>query len=140
MDILNNSIVTDADTEALDSQITQISNDFAETYYFDNEQEEELELLVAKAMKLGELYERKKWQAKAQAVPEENALLSATLDAVQKLGSGEFVLLKNDSKTIVAIEQMVEQQVEASGMDSRCLERLDGEKILQAAIEAQEST
>jgi len=66
------------------------------------------------------------WQAKALAVPEENALLSATLDAVQKLGSGEFVLLKNDSKTIVAIEQMVEQQVEASGMDSRCLERLDG--------------
>ncbi|ASN69528.1 hypothetical protein KTH02_04760 [Acinetobacter radioresistens] len=81
------------------------------------------------------------WQAaKAQAVPEENALLSATLDAVQKLGSGEFVLLKNNSKTIVAIEQMVEQQIEASGMDSRCLERLDGEKILQAAIESQEST
>lgn len=63
MDIQNNSIVTDADTEVLDSQITQISNDFAETYYFDSEQEEELELLVAKAMKLGELYERKKWQA-----------------------------------------------------------------------------
>ncbi|MFU9819677.1 hypothetical protein [Acinetobacter radioresistens] len=71
MDIQNNSIVTDADTEVLDSQITQISNDFAETYYLDNEQEEELELLIAKAMKLGELYERKKWQAaKAQAVPE----------------------------------------------------------------------
>lgn len=68
MDILNNSIVTDADTEVLDSQITQISNDFAETYYLDNEQQEELEMLVAKAMKLGELYERKKWQAaKAQS-------------------------------------------------------------------------
>ena len=72
MDILNNSIVTDADTEVLDSQITQISNDFSETHYFDSEQEEELELLVAKAMKLGELYERKKWQtAKAQAAPEQ---------------------------------------------------------------------
>ena len=71
MDIQNNSIVTDADTDVLDSQITQISNDFAETYYFDNEQQEELEMLVAKCMKLGELYERKKWQAaKAQAVPE----------------------------------------------------------------------
>ena len=70
MDIQNNSIVTDADTDVLDSQITQISNDFAETYYFDNEQQEELEMLVAKCMKLGELYERKKWQAaKAQAVP-----------------------------------------------------------------------
>lgn len=78
MDILNNSIVTDADTEVLDSQITQISNDFSETYYFDSEQEEELELLVAKAMKLGELYERKKWQAaKAQAVPEGFVLVSA---------------------------------------------------------------
>ncbi|WP_180076874.1 hypothetical protein [Acinetobacter sp. YH12251] len=70
MDIQNNAIVIDADTEALDSQITQISNDFAETYYLDNEQQEELEMLVAKAMKLGELYERQKWQAKAQAVPE----------------------------------------------------------------------
>ncbi|GEM_PF-2427636 len=71
MDILNNSIVTDVDTEILDGEIDQISNYLSETHYFDNEQEEELELLVAKAMKLGELYERKKWQAaKAQAVPE----------------------------------------------------------------------
>lgn len=76
----------------------------------------------------------------SKAVPKGNDLFGAILDVVQKLGSGEFVLLKNDSKTIVAIEQMVEQQVEASGMDSRSLERLDGEKILQAAIEAQEST
>ncbi len=71
MDIQDNSVVTDVDTEILDGEITQISNDFSETYYFDGEQEEELEMLVAKAMKLGELYERKKWQAaKAQAVPE----------------------------------------------------------------------
>lgn len=71
MDIQNNSVVTDVDTEILDGEITQISNDFSETYYFDGEQEEELEMLVAKAMKLGELYERKKWQAaKAQVVPE----------------------------------------------------------------------
>ena len=34
------------------------------------------------------------WQAaKAQAVPESNALLSAAMDAVQKLGSGDFVLV-----------------------------------------------
>ena len=71
MDIQDNSVVTDVDTEILDGEITQISNDFSETYYLDGEQEEELEMLVAKAMKLGELYERKKWQAaKAQAVPE----------------------------------------------------------------------
>jgi len=31
--------------------------------------------------------------AKAQAVPESNALLSAAMDAVQKLGSGDFVLV-----------------------------------------------
>lgn len=80
MDIQNNLIVTDADTDVLDSQITQISNDFAETYYFDNEQQEELEMLVAKCMKLGELYERKKWQAaKAQAVPEGFVLVKKEL-------------------------------------------------------------
>ncbi|ENU39258.1 hypothetical protein [Acinetobacter johnsonii] len=58
---------------------------------------------------------------KAQAVPE------------------GFVLIKDDTKTVVAIERMVEQQVEASGMDSRRLERLDGWKIIEAAVKAQES-
>ncbi|WP_347473433.1 hypothetical protein ABEF86_16565 (plasmid) [Acinetobacter thermotolerans] len=58
--------------------------------------------------------------AKAQAVPE------------------GFVLIKDDTKTVVAIERMVEQQVEASGMDSRRLERLDGWKIIEAAVKAQE--
>lgn len=60
------------------------------------------------------------WEAKAQAVPE------------------GFVLIKDDTKTVVAIERMVEQQVEASGMDSRRLERLDGWKIIEAAVKAQE--
>lgn len=79
MDIQDNSVVTDVDTEILDGEITQISNDFSETYYLDGEQEEELEMLVAKAMKLGELYERKKWQAaKAQAVPEGFVLVEAS--------------------------------------------------------------
>lgn len=59
------------------------------------------------------------WE-KAQAVPE------------------GFVLIKDDTKTVVAIERMVEQQVEASGMDSRRLERLDGWKIIEAAVKAQE--
>ena len=61
-----------------------------------------------------------KEQAKAQAVPE------------------GLVLIKDDTKTVVAIERMVEQQVEASGMDSRRLERLDGWKIIEAAVKAQE--
>ena len=65
---------------------------------------------------------RAAWQAaKAQAVPE------------------GFVLIKDDTKTVVAIERMVEQQVEASGMDSRRLERLDGWKIIEAAVKAQET-
>lgn len=63
---------------------------------------------------------RAKRDAKAQAVPE------------------GFVLIKDDTKTVVAIERMVEQQVEASGMDSRRLERLDGWKIIEAAVKAQE--
>lgn len=62
------------------------------------------------------------WNAKASVVPE------------------GFILIKNDSKTVVAIERMVEQQVEASGMDSRRLERLDGWRIIEAAVEAQESS
>lgn len=33
---------------------------------------------------------------KAQAVPESNALLSASLDAIQKLGSGDFVLVPKE--------------------------------------------
>lgn len=49
-----------------------------------------------------------------------------------------FVLIKDDTKTVVAIERMVEQQVEASGMDSRRLERLDGWKIIEAAVRARE--
>jgi hypothetical protein len=38
------------------------------------------------------------------------------------------------SKVIVALEQRVENQVEASGMDSRRLERLDGEKLIDTVL------
>lgn len=40
-----------------------------------------------------------------------------------------------NNTTIVAIEKMVEQQVEASGITADVF-RLDGEKILNAAVEA----
>lgn len=66
-------------------------------------------------------------------------LLKAELAKAQAVPEG-FVLIKNYTKTVVAIERMVEQQVEASGMDSRRLERLDGWRIIEAAIEAQEPT
>lgn len=79
----------------------------------------EIWMLCAKA-KQAEIDELKGRLAKAQAVPE------------------GFVLIKDDTKTVVAIERMVEQQVEASGMDSRRLERLDGWKIIEAAVKAQE--
>ncbi|MEX5426431.1 hypothetical protein WCE12_09080 [Acinetobacter radioresistens] len=103
MDIQNNSIVTDADTEVLDSQITQISNDFAENYYLDNEQEEELELLIAKAMKLGELYERKKWQAaKAQAVPDTYTPIVLALEDVQsKIAKTSFLTMDEENENEV---------------------------------------
>ena len=40
-----------------------------------------------------------------------------------------------NNTTIVAVERMVEQQVEASGITADVF-RLDGEKILNAAVEA----
>lgn len=58
-------LVNGADTELLDSQIDQITDSFIEEHFLDNDEAEQLELLVAKSMKLGELYERKKWQEKA---------------------------------------------------------------------------
>lgn len=53
----------------------EMSQELAETYYFDNDKIEELESLVAKAMKLGELYEKKK-QQEASAVPDGFVLLN----------------------------------------------------------------
>lgn len=47
----------------------------------------------------------------------------------------DFVLIKLNEKCIYAIEQEVEQQVEASGITADVF-RLDGEKILNAMLEA----
>lgn len=49
------------------------------------------------------------------------------------------VLVANNSKTVVSIEKMVEQQVEASGI-TQDIFRLDGGRILEAIIEAQEQS
>ena len=107
--------------EAIDiryEEIEGLQQKLTEDHYMNPEQEDELEELIAQAIKFGELCAKR--DAKAQAVPE------------------GFVLIKDDTKTVVAIERMVEQQVEASGMDSRRLERLDGWKIIEAAVKAQE--
>ncbi|MDG3557032.1 hypothetical protein P7L54_13860 [Acinetobacter bereziniae] len=73
MNINKEELVNSADTELLDSQIDQITNSFIEEHFLDNDEAEQLEMLVAKSMKLGELYERKKWQEKA--TPEGSVLM-----------------------------------------------------------------
>ncbi|WP_373350887.1 hypothetical protein [Acinetobacter bereziniae] len=65
MEINKEELVNSADAELLDSQIDQITDSFIEEHFLDNDEAEQLEMLVAKSMKLGELYERKKWQEKS---------------------------------------------------------------------------
>ena len=68
MDIQN--IVTEQDTETLDAEISVMTEAFTKEHYLNNDEAEHLEMIVAKSMVLGELYERAKWQAKSQAVPD----------------------------------------------------------------------
>lgn len=68
------------------------------------------------------------WQAaKAQAVTESNALLSDAMDAVQKLGSGDFVLVSKE----------LTEEMYIAGTDKR---RYGGNTadVYKAMIEAQE--
>ncbi|MFW1959221.1 hypothetical protein [Acinetobacter johnsonii] len=67
MEIQN--IVTEQDTETLDAEIAAMTAAFTEEHYLNNDEAEHLEMIAAKSMVLGELYERAKWQATAQAVP-----------------------------------------------------------------------
>ena len=76
MDIQN--IVTEQDTETLDAEIAAMTAAFTEEHYLNNDEAEHLEMIAAKSMVLGELYERAKWQAKAQAVPEGFVILKAS--------------------------------------------------------------
>ena len=76
MDIQN--IVTEQDTETLDAEIAAMTAAFTEEHYLSNDEAEHLEMIAAKSMVLGELYERAKWQAKAQAVLEGFVLVSKT--------------------------------------------------------------
>lgn len=75
--------------------------------------------------------------AKAQAVPESNALLSASLDAVQKLGSGDFILVPKEhlANVVDGIEKLFEQDCTlALG------ELLPIQQGIKAMIEAQEQS
>ena len=95
MDIQN--IVTEQDTETLDAEIAAMTAAFTEEHYLNNDEAEHLEMIAAKSMVLGELYERAKWQAKAQAVPEgfvlvdkhQLAQLMANMDSFGKKALGD---------------------------------------------------
>ena len=65
--------------------------------------------------------------AKAQAVPESNALLSAAMDAVQKLGSGDFVLVPKEPTEAMYIAGTDKRQSGGNTAD-----------VYKAMIEAQE--
>lgn len=65
----------------------------------------------------------------------ENPLVE--MKELRKLIMGTHVLVPKNQKTVVAIENMVYQQVEASGIDEP-IHRLDGWRILEEIIEAVE--
>ena len=95
MDIQN--IVTEQDTETLDAEIAAMTAAFTEEHYLNNDEAEHLEMIAAKSMVLGELYERAKWQAKAQAVPEGFVLVPMVpsermINAVHQCYEGEAYL------------------------------------------------
>lgn len=113
------------------------------------EQTRQMWLMWEKAKAVPDLSELQERIAGHQYYHDEHGHMIVDMDDVVKEISGfdswkaqavpeGFVLIKDDTKTVVAIERMVEQQVEASGMDSRRLERLDGWKIIEAAVKAQE--
>lgn len=75
-----------------------------------------------------------------EVYPEEMHEVWKELQAAKQQATPEgFVLIADNSKTVVAIEKMVEQQVEASGITQDVF-RLDGHRILEAMIEAQEQS
>lgn len=49
-------VITSQDTDTLNDEISQLESAFIERHFLTNEEAEELEQLIAKAMKLGELY------------------------------------------------------------------------------------
>ncbi|VXA55365.1 conserved hypothetical protein [Acinetobacter proteolyticus] len=73
------------------------------------------------------------WWMKTQAHQLWQFWKAAKANEAKKLEGCVVVPINNT--TIVAVEKMVEQQVEASGITADVF-RLDGEKILNAAVEA----
>ncbi|MDP7775870.1 hypothetical protein QWI49_12000 [Acinetobacter nosocomialis] len=102
----------------LDRQIDNLKDEISEGCFDDNMLDELIDL----AIKLGEVYAQRDVleKAKAQAVPDTH------------------LVVPRNREVVVAIEKMVEQQVEASGITSDVF-RLDGWRILDAIQEASES-
>lgn len=83
-------VVTDEDTQHLDAQLGQMSSELIENLDFVNDEETQLQDLIDKAMVLGELYERKKWQ---EAGNSPDAVSKAIKDVVSERSrqkNGEF--------------------------------------------------
>lgn len=109
-------LITRNDTENLDNEITQIKESFIDEHFLDNDQADQLEMLIAKAIKLGELYERIKSQTKP-AVPEgyvlvEKKRLDRAIHGIEKLfdedstlALGELLPIQQDLISIVETEQ-----------------------------------
>ena len=95
---LNERAQIEASAVALDSQIDKLKAEIADEYFDD----EKLDELIDLAMVLGEVYAKRDFleKAKAQAVPDKSIVVPRTREVV------------------VAIEKMVEQQVEANGITS----------------------
>lgn len=69
--------------------------------------------------------------------PEETDIDMVLIDCLKEikiLNSQYKLLVTKDTRTVVAIERMVEQQVKASGIDDP-IHRLDGWRILDAIEE-----
>lgn len=108
--------VTVFDTETLDSEISNISSEFEAEYFFDNDDADRLEILIAKAMKLGELYERQKWQqAQKVAVPDgfvlvEKKMLLEGVNKIEQLFEDDPLLALGE---LLPIQQGLKAMIEA---------------------------
>ena len=138
MDIKN--IVTEQNTETLDAEITAMTEAFTEEHYLNNDEAEHLEMIVAKSMVLGELYERAKWQAKSQAVPEGFVLVHRELSADEARKHAEAMFNKVERMARNEHRDLSESEFEAfknRWIDARTLTiQFDW----KAMIEAQEQS
>ena len=132
MDFQN--IVTEQDTETLDAEIAAMTAAFTEEHYLNNDEAEHLEMIAAKSMVLGELYERAKWQAKAQAVPEGFVVVAKELP--EKIA--EKMAIDRIDKPIHENDPVWSEIAEESYKNQVKLKKWEFWRDYKAMIEAQE--